>query len=618
MTYSNWLGSTLRIAVLATVYALVIVASLAASMMLRFDLNVPAEFWGRFWSNLPWIIAIKLALLTAFGQFRSLLSYFSLPDAKMIALALACAAFIQLGVWLVFAGVGVVPRGVIVSDMILSFVGLTGLRTALRLYREHILHGSAAHGSLKRKVAILGTGPTAALLLRDIQSRAGLGLDVVCLISDDPSKAGGTIHGTPVLGPLSHFPKIAKSLGIQKVMLAMPDAKPQEVRRIVNELNGLGLEHTILPSVAQLLRGQAAASSLRHVEPADLLGRDEVRLDEEGISGMLRGKVIMITGAGGSIGSELCRQVAALNPERILLVERSEPALFAIEQELLRMFPHVELVSRVHDVCDEERMENFFAAQRPAFVFQAAAHKHVPLMEEQPEEAFRNNVLGTAVVARLAIQHKAEKFVLISSDKAANPCNAMGCSKRLAEMVIEQSQKSGGHSCAFSAVRFGNVLGSSGSVVTIFHRQIAEGGPVTVTHPEATRFFMSLPEAVGLILQSALQSRGGEIFVLDMGTALKIDDLARQMIELSGFVPDEDIKIAYTGLRRGERLHEEAVHLSEAVLATGHPKVRQLSRARPDAPGETMPVEFFSRYAQVARDVQRLGQWLPASSRTKP
>jgi len=613
MTYQHWFGSSLRIGVLALVYAVILTASLAAAMLLRFDLHVPPEFWERFWLNLPWILTLKLILLAFFGQFRSLLSYFSLPDAGMIAAALAVAALLESAVWFIFAGVGIVPRGVIVSDMVLGFTFLAGLRTALRVYRERILNKGPSPATGRRKIAILGAGPSAAALLRDIASRSGLGLDVVCLLTDDAAKIGSTLHGKPVMGPVASLPKLAKSLGLQKVIIATAETKPALIKELVKETSALGLELDVLPSVSQLVHRQVTVSHLRHVEMADLLGREEIRLDEEGISRMCHGQIVMVTGAGGSIGSELCRQLAALNPARLLLVERSEPSLFAIEQELRRTYPHIDLLPRAYDVCNPEQMERLFAAHKPAFVFQAAAHKHVPLMEEQPEEAIRNNVLGTAVVAQLASRYRTCKFVLISTDKAANPCNVMGASKRLAEMVMAEHQKAVGQTCAFSAVRFGNVLGSSGSVVPIFQQQIATGGPLTVTHPEATRFFMSLPEAVGLILQSGLQSQGGEIFVLDMGAALRIEDLARQMIELSGLVPDEDIKIVYTGLRRGERLHEDALHLSDNVGGTVHPKVKRLRESIAEQSNDLV-AELFRKYAPFTHHDSHLRDWLPAAN----
>jgi len=607
-------GSAARILALALLYGAVVTLSLAAALLLRFDLRVPGDFWERFWLNLPWIVALKLLLLAVFGQFRSLLTYFSLPDAKMIAMAMGSAAVIEMGVWFAFSGVGVVPRGTIVSDAILSFVGLCATRTGLRLYRERFLAGASVPLALRKRVAIVGAGQAAADLLRDIHSRPALGLDVVCLLSDDKSKIGGTMHGKPVLGPISHLPQIAKAVGLQKVILAMSDAKPAFVAGLIKEVNSLGLDHDVLPTVAQLVHRRVSVSHLRHVEPSDLLGRDEIKLDEAGISNMLRDKVVLVTGAGGSIGSELCRQVAELAPASLLLVDRSEPALFAIEQELKRLNPDCKLVPRVYDVCNAEQMERFMASHKPAFIFQAAAHKHVPLMEEQPEEALRNNVFGTALVARLAAQHAAEKFVLVSSDKAASPCNVMGASKRLAEMVVEEIHASSQRACAFCAVRFGNVLGSSGSVVPIFRRQIADGGPVTVTHSDATRFFMSLPEAVGLILQSAMMAEGGETFVLDMGAAIRIDDLARQMIELSGLVPGEDIQIIYTGLRPGERLHEEPVHLSADVVGTRHPKVRSLRRQGPE-PGRDLVSALVSQHRLFAHDETLLRGMLFSSLR---
>jgi len=569
-----------RLLLLLLAYGSVLFLSLLTSFLLRFDFQVPQEFWSRFWTSVFWMVPLKLLLLGFFGQFRSLLTFFSLPDAKMLAWAMGISAVVCFAVWFFMQGADVVPRGVIVTDGLMSFLGLAGLRTGLRIYRERVIGVGALARGHRRRTAIMGSGSSAALLLRDIQSRPGLGLEVVCFVDDDRHKIGSTLHGIPVIGPRSRLGKLAGSLSLQKVIIAMSGAKPGLIKDIVVDLNALGLEHDILPSVAQMLDGEVTVSRLRPVDPVDLLGREEASLDEDGITEMLRGQVIMVTGAGGSIGSELCRQVAAKNPEKIVLVERSEPALFAIEQELRRVQPHVVLVPRAFDICNDKQMSRLFTSERPSIVFQAAAHKHVPLMEEQPTEALLNNVLGTETVARLADRNGAGKFILISSDKAVNPSSVMGATKQLAEMVLEDIQQGSAGACCFAAVRFGNVLGSSGSVVPIFRRQIAEGGPVTVTHPEVTRFFMSIPESVGLILQSALQARGGEIFALDMGDAVRIEELARQMIELSGFVPGEDIKIIHTGLRSGEKLHEEPIHLMDGVEQTVHPKVRRARNGR--------------------------------------
>jgi FlaA1/EpsC-like NDP-sugar epimerase len=598
-----------RLVLLVSVYATVLFLCLLAALLLRFDFSVAPEYWTRFWKSIIWMLPLKLVALAVFGQFRTLLTYFSLPDAKRIAAAMGFSALVASAAWFVLGGTNVVPRGVIVSDMVISFLGLTAFRTALRVYRERVsapVDGAAS--SRKRRAAILGAGTAGAALLRDIQGRQGLGLEVVCFVDDDRAKIGGTLHSKQVLGPTRKLASLVEELDLQKIIIAMPTAKPAVIKKIVEQINSVGIDHDILPSVAQLLHRQVTVSHLRHVDPEDLLGREAVALDHAGISSLIKGKVVVVTGAGGSIGSELCRQIAGQNPSKLVLVERSEPALFAIEQELLRSHRHVELVSCASSVCDEESIARLFAKHRPSLVFHAAAHKHVPLMESQPAEAMRNNAIGTEIVARLAARHGATKFILVSTDKAVNPTNVMGASKRLAELLLEQKSAAGSES-AFSAVRFGNVLGSSGSVVPTFRRQISEGGPLTVTHLEVTRYFMSIPEAVGLILQSALQAKGGEIFVLDMGEPVKIVDLARQMIELSGFKPDEDIKITFTGLRPGEKLYEEPIHEMENVEPTSHPKIRRLRNNRSNGSGDLV-VEMHAIYRESAGDGARLKAWL--------
>ena len=609
----NQLAALGRLGVLVAAYAAVIVISLLLAFALRFDFQVPSSYWWRFTGSVWWILLLKLGLLAIFGQFRTLLTYFSLPDAIRIGAAVAIAAAVELIVWFALHGYGVVPRGVIVSDMVISFLALAGLRTSLRLYRERMsaADDKLAGGGKRRRTAILGAGSSGAALLRDIQSRQGLGLSVVCFIDDDRAKIGSTLHGKPVVGPHRRLDSIAQEFELQKIVIAMPNAKPPVVRQLVARINALGLDHDILPSVPQLLHRQVTVSHLRRVDPEDLLGREPVSLDQEGITRLVRGAVVMITGAGGSIGSELCRQIVEQNPSKLVLVERSEPALFAIEQELRQSHRHVELVPCAFNICDEDQLERLFATTRPALVFHAAAHKHVPLMEHQPGEALRNNALGTEVVARLAARSGTRKFVLISTDKAVNPTSVMGATKRLAEMVVEEHQRAPGNTCAFTAVRFGNVLGSSGSVVPIFRRQIAAGGPLTVTHPDVTRYFMSIPEAVGLILQSARQATGGEIFVLDMGEPVKIADLARQMIELSGFVPDEDVKITYTGLRPGEKLYEEPIHAMENVEPTIHPKVRLLRNNRGQGTEGIVP-ELVATHRELTADASRVLAWLAA------
>ena len=605
----NRLNSLGRLTVLLVAYTAILFLSLLAALFLRFDFQVAPEFWARFWQSLVWLLPLKLAALVIFGQFQTLLTYFSLPDTKRIAGAMGVSALVASAVWFVLGGANIVPRGVIVSDMVISFLGLTAFRTALRVYREKLSSPTDRVATTrKRRAAILGAGTAGAALLRDIQGRQGLGLDIVCFVDDDRAKIGGTLHGKQVLGPTRKLASLVEELDLQKIIIAMPTAKPAVIKRLVEQINILGIDHDILPSVAQLLHRQVTVSHLRRVDPEDLLGREAVALDHEGIKALIKGRVVMVTGAGGSIGSELCRQIVEQNPAKLILVERSEPALFAIEQELLGSHRHVDLVACASSVCDEESIARVFCHHRPALVFHAAAHKHVPLMEGQPAEALRNNAIGTEIVARLATRHGAAKFILVSTDKAVNPTNVMGASKRLAEMLLEQKSASG-KECAFAAVRFGNVLGSSGSVVPTFRRQIAAGGPVTVTHPEVTRYFMSIPEAVGLILQSALQAEGGEIFVLDMGEPVKIVDLARQMIELSGFKPEEDIKITFTGLRPGEKLYEEPIHQMENVEPTSHRKLHRLRNNRSSGSGD-LAAELGAISREAAGDGDRLKTWL--------
>lgn len=562
-----------RLIALGLAYLAALAASLALALALRFDFHAPANYWPELWRAALWILPLKFLLLWATGQFRTLLTFFSLPDAKSLAWAMGLAGAITIAVWFAFEGRGVPPRGVIAIDTFVSFGALVALRVVMRLYREK--SDDRGDGPRKRTL-VVGAGVSGATLVKETEGKRGVGLNIVAFVDDNPAKIGGTLHGIPVLGPTSALPEIARRLEAERIIIAMPKAAPATIKELVATANHLRLEADILPSMGQLLSRRVTVSRLRPVEPDDLLGRSPVKLDDEKIAAMLRDNIVLVTGAGGSIGSELCRQIAAKRPSKLVLVERSEPALFVIHDELRTALGDGRVVPLALDVCDEDGMEQVFGAYRPRIVFHAAAHKHVPLMEHQPAEAFRNNVLGTAIVARLAARHGAQRFVLISTDKAVNPSSVMGATKRLAESVVKAAGAAPGK-CIRTSVRFGNVLGSSGSVVPVFHRQIAAGGPVTVTDPEATRFFMTIPEATGLIMQSALLAEGEETFLLEMGEPVKIFDLARQMIELAGFVPGRDIEIVFTGLRTGERLHEETTAPGEQLRPTTHPYVRQVT-----------------------------------------
>lgn len=600
------------VALLAT-YALVLGICFFLALMLRFDFDVPAEFQLRFWRLLPWVLALKLIFLGFMGQYRSLLTFFSFPDAKKLVLALGMASCLLWVLWLLSQGVLLVPRGVIVVDFVLSTLALVSLRLGMRTFRERLNSNGPSLDHSRKRVAIIGAGLAGATLAREIQSKPGLGLSLICFVDDDPLKAGQTLHGREVVGNRTQLKDIVPRLNIQKVILAMPNAKPGVIQATIKTINELGIDHDILPSMDQLLHRKVTVSHLRHVSPEDLLGREPVPLDDVAIAEVIKNKVILVTGAGGSIGSELCRQIAAFHPQKLLILERSEPALFAIEQELKKDFQWLDIVPLAASVCNEERIASIFQVYKPDCVFHAAAHKHVPLMEAQPAEAILNNTIGTRIVSQAARDAGCERFVLVSTDKAVNPTNVMGATKRLAELVLNAMQNSHGNRTKFSSVRFGNVLGSSGSVIPTFRQQIVAGGPVTVTHPDVVRYFMSIPEAVGLILQSATQSQGGEVFVLDMGEPIRIQDLARQMIELCGFVPEEDIKIEFVGLRPGEKLYEEPIHKGEYIEATAHKKIHRLiNHLHGGGALEHLEKIKTTLYKTNARDLKNwLGQQIP-------
>ena len=570
-----WVTGPLRVPLLVASYSLIFCVSSVLALLIRFDLNIPPEFLQRWVHALPWVIALKLGILALFGQFRSLLTFFSFPDAKMIFAGFGAAAIVQLAAWFVSGGDGMIPRGTIVVDFILSFLGVCGLRIFMRMLRDRFFAKRTQAVQAKR-VAILGAGEAGATLAREVQSKPGLGLDVVCFFDDDPKKVGRTLHGLPVVSNFKEMLPAASRLEIEKAIIAMPGASPAVISSLVSDLNAAGIDHHILPSVNCILSRKFSVERLRHVAPEDLLGRAPVVLDEDSINTLICGARVLVTGAGGSIGRELCRQIAARNPELLVLMERAEPALFEVEQEILRDYPALALEAVAGSVCNEQQLDTVFSTHSPTIVFHAAAHKHVPLMERQPGEAVWNNAFGTLFCARAAQKHGAQRFVLVSTDKAVDPTNAMGASKRLAELVLSELQRGEGSSTVFCSVRFGNVLDSSGSVVPVFRRQIAAGGPVTVTHPEVERYFMSIPEAVGLILQSATFAGPADSFVLDMGFPIRIDDLARQMIQLQGFEPDRDIPIVYTGLRPGEKLRETPIHPAERVVPSSHPKIRRI------------------------------------------
>lgn len=568
---------------LLLLYALLCGLSYIVAFQLRFDFKVPEDFYLDMVNTIWWVVALKLMLLVASGQVDCVLSYFRLPDALRLWLGLFAASAILVSMWYVYNGNGVPPRAVILTDFLLSFLMLAGFRVAMRMQASSGLEDWLSWDEAEN-VLIIGAGEVGAGLCSELKHKARLGMRPVAFLDDDVSKIGRYVHGVLVADVVDVLAEVAKRYAAHKVIIAFPSASVGRVRAVAKMASEAGLRVDTVPALTDLVAGRAQMTQLRPVELEDLLGRDTVDLNSDQIRAMLAGKRVLVTGAGGSIGRELVAQVLAYVPASILCIDQAELAIFDLQQEVLQQNDPAglsqTLILDVHEVVEVEKV---FKSFQPEVIFHAAAHKHVNLMEAQPVEALKNNFFTTAGLARLASASGVERFILISTDKAINPTSVMGASKRLAELSLLEQQGVAGNTTKFMAVRFGNVLGSSGSVIPIFKRQIAAGGPVTVTDPEVTRFFMTVHEAVGLVLQSATQGDGGEIFVLDMGKSMKIVDVARQMIALSGYIEGEGIEIEFIGLQPGEKLYEEVQHLSETLQPTNHSRVMRFVAEGPRA-----------------------------------
>ena len=560
------------------------IIAFAASLMLSFLVVQNMQFRWEWLEVYPplllFFLIVKLPIFGLFKQYRTWWRYVGISDLRSMLLASLTSTSIIVVTWFAAgwsdairvslpAGLERPAEGVCVADVFATVFILGALRIVIRLYFE----GTAQAGRLKRFL-IVGAGNAGESLLREIQRMATAQYDVVGFIDDDPAKRGTHIHGMPVLGTVEQLPKICNERKIEEIAIATPSASHQQLRRVVQVCEGTAIRFSTVPSLTDIASGKLRVSQIRKVEINDLLGkfgREAVELDLDLIEAFARGKVILVTGAGGSIGSEMCRQLCNFSPRLLLLLEQAENPLFYIERELRRKFPLLDVKTLICNITDKVRVVKVFEKYKPQVVIHAAAHKHVPLMEINACEAIKNNVAGTQIVADAADSCGATNFVMISTDKAVNPTSIMGSSKRIAEMYIQDlSRTSETH---FVTVRFGNVLGSDGSVVPIFKKQIAEGGPVTITHPEMKRYFMTIPEASQLVLQAATMGKGGEIFVLDMGEPVKIVDLARELITLSGFKPGEDIEMSFTGPRAGEKLFEELSIAGEDMQRTRHPKI---------------------------------------------
>jgi len=529
-------------------------------------------------TQLPFVIFIQFSALFLSGAYSIIWRYISIEDLKVFLRAALISGIILIALrfLLIYSNFRLwqIPISVILIDLVLGFGGILALRVLRRFSYEL---GEKNRVVAKRRrvefspALIIGAGRMGATLVKEIVGRRDTELEIRGFIDDDVRKVGGSVGGIKVIGTTTDLPRLVDELKVKRVVIAIDQAQGKEIRRILNICSVLPVKAQIVPNLDEIATGRVSVSRIRDVQIEDLLGRDPIHLDSDNLIEFLGGKTVMVTGAGGSIGSELVRQIASLRPKKILLVERAEFVLFQISREISARHPEIESVPLIADVCDEPRMREVFERYSPDVVFHAAAHKHVPLMETNSVEAIKNNVFGTRLVGRLAGEFKAGAFVLISTDKAVNPTSVMGASKRVAEIAVQGLDQL--FETHFIAVRFGNVLGSAGSVVPIFREQIRNGEAVTVTHRDMTRYFMTIPEASQLVLQAGALGSGGEIFVLDMGRPVKILDLAEDMIRLSGLTPYEDVDIVFSGVRPGEKLFEELEINGENLLKTRHPKI---------------------------------------------
>lgn len=575
-----------------------VVASVWIAFLLRFEGEIPLQYLqGGFQAALILVFMATIPLFLFFRLYSFTWSYVSIGDVLLLARALLISAILVAGAFLVlreqefFSGF---PRSVFPITYLLLFVFTGGSRLAKRTYLQWV--GQRKNVGEKERTLIVGARDEGEEILRSILQSQKSSYLPVGFVDSQASREGTTIHGIRVLGKIDDMARIVKEQEIQAIIIALPSQDSQEIRTSVELGRKAGLQKIqIVPPLSDLIGGEISIRDLREVQVKDLLGREQVSLDQQAIEGFVSGKKVLVTGAAGSIGSELCRQIARFSPNTMILLDQDETGVFWISRELQDRFSEISHHSFVTDICDEQKIDSILEEHKPDIIFHAAAYKHVPLMEVQADEAVKNNVFGTRVIADLAVKHGVEKFVFISTDKAVNPTSIMGATKRVGEMICQvlnsknftphQTEGSGAGHTKFVSVRFGNVLDSRGSVIPIFREQIKKGGPVTITHPDMQRYFMSTPEASLLVLEAGAIGKGGEVFVLDMGKPIKIVDLAKEMIRLSGFEPDKDIPIVFVGERAGEKLFEDTLTLEEGTQATKNEKifVAKLSSINEDA-----------------------------------
>jgi FlaA1/EpsC-like NDP-sugar epimerase len=569
--------------------ALMVAFSWYFAHLLRYNFSVPQDTAYLIWHILPMIIVIKILFFYFFDLYHGIWRYTGISDLVNLLKACSASSFIILMIPLLIKSFSGISHSIFIIDWCLTLFLAAGLRVAIRLCFwlcaedekaridwMRLLKALSKKRNEGKRLLILGAGDCGEKICREIHDNPHLGYRVMGFLDDEPLKLNRKIHGIPVIGKTKDVNYYAKELNAEELLISIHSLSSREMGKLVSYCEETGIPFKTLPGMGELINGKVTVKAIRDISYKDLLGRDVVKLDEDQIGAYLKGKRVLITGAGGSIGSELCRQICGYMPESVVLFERAESPLYEIDLELKENFQHIKIIPKLSDILDPARLEKVFKETRPQVVFHAAAYKHVPMLEHTPWEAINNNVVGTRNVAEAAIKYKTDRFVLVSTDKAVRPTNVMGASKRLAELLVQAQNEYSASETKFMMVRFGNVVGSVGSVVPLFKRQIEKGGPVTVTHPEMTRYFMTIPEASQLILQAGSMGVGGEIFILDMGVPIRIADMAEDIIRLSGFKPHEDIPIKYIGLRPGEKLKEELITEGEGIVETSHKKIMVL------------------------------------------
>lgn len=586
-----------------------VVGAYFLAYLLRFEGQIPRLESVKLYATLPYIVPFKLFVFMSFGLYKGMWRYTSFVDLfKVFKATITSSAVIILAILFVYQFQGF-PRSVFILDWILTFIFIAGIRVAIRLLlSEKSVRGTylfqnpfsrVKDAVTKKRLLIIGAGDAGEKMLREIRDNPRVNYEVVGFLDDDPKKKGMKIHGIPVLGSLPRIHDMAYRDEMDEILIAVPSASAKQMRRIIEACEGTGLKSRTTPGIGELIDGKISFNTIREVSYEDLLGRDPIDLDMKSIGSYLTDKVILVSGAGGSIGSELCRQIAQFEPKNLILFDKTENSLFHIEMEFRQRFPQISVAPILGDVKYRNHLNKHFADYRPQVVFHAAAHKHVPIVELNPSEAVYNNVIGTKNIVEASHQFGVERFIMISTDKAVRPANVMGATKRIAEMITSCYASNPTH---FVSVRFGNVIGSEGSVVHLFKKQIERFGPVTVTDPDITRYFMTIPEACKLILQAAAVGKGGEIFILDMGTPIKIVDMAKDLIRRSGFKPGVDIEIKFVGLRPGEKLYEELITEGEGIVRTPYDKIFVLKGESCDLKWLNQKIEELVKLANAQDD----------------